>query len=110
MDTGADADCSTSGGSNSIRWVPQFTIPTLTGGNPTTVVDASDNTTQYYVKPLQVEQRMKADTTAGACSFAPTDFSEYTLPDFSIWTDPVVANGTEPNVTEAPAVIGGVVQ
>jgi hypothetical protein len=47
----------------------------------------------------------------GQClALAATDFSSYTLPDISIWTDPVVANGTEPNVTTAPAVIGGVVQ
>ena len=109
MDTGADADCSTSNGNDSIRYVPQFTIPTLNNGSPTTVLDSSDNTTQYYVKPLQVEQRMKADP--GACStLALTDFSSYTLPDMTLWADPVVANGTEPSVTSAPAVIGGVVQ
>jgi hypothetical protein len=107
MDTGADADCSQSGnGNNSIRWVPQFTIPTLTGGQPTTVTDGSNT---YYVKPLQVEQRMKADP--GACTFASSiDFSSYALPDLTIWSDPVTANGTEPSVTDAPAVIGGVVQ
>jgi hypothetical protein len=106
MNTGADADCSTSQNSNTIRWVPQFTIPTLTNDQPTTV---TDGTNTYLVKPLQVEQRMKA--SPGQClALATTDFSSYMLPDISIWTDPVVANGTEPNVTAAPAVIGGVVQ
>ena len=111
MDNGSDADCSQSANSQSIRWVPQFIIP------PTTTVTATDpadnSSTTCYVKPLQVEQRMKADTTAGACSFAPTDFSAYTLPsitDPGMWNDPATANGAEPNVTAAPAVIGGVVQ
>lgn len=109
MNTGADADCSLSNSSSSIRYVPQFTIPTLTGGSPTTVLDAADNTTQYYVKPLQVEQRMKADPSA-CTTLATTDFTAYTLPDISIWSDPTTANGVEPTVTAAPAVIGGVVQ
>ncbi len=110
MDSGADADCSLSGnGNNSIRWVPQFTIPGLT---LVTATDPATNAaTDCYVKPLQVEQRMMPDATAGACStLAGTDFSAYTLPDTSLWSDPTTAEGVEPVVTAAPAVIGGVVQ
>jgi hypothetical protein len=110
MDSGADADCSQGGnGNNSIRWVPQFTIPGLT---PVTATDpASNAATDCYVKPLQVEQRMMPDTTVGAClSLAATDFTAYTLPDTSLWSDPKAAEGAEPVVTSAPAVIGGVVQ
>jgi hypothetical protein len=110
MNTGADADCSQSQNSQSIRWVPAFTIPTLTSGNLTTVTDSSNNTA-YFVKPLQVEQRMMKDPSGAACStLSTTDFSAYTLPDISLWSDPVAANGAEPAVTSAPAVIGGVVQ
>jgi len=110
MNTGLDADCSTgNNGNNTIRWVPQFTIPTTFGGNPTTLTDGADSTIQYFVKPLEVEQRMKADP--GACTaLQGTDFSSYTLPDMTLWSDPVAANGAEPTVTGAPAVIGGVVQ
>jgi hypothetical protein len=110
MDSGADADCSQGGnGNNSIRWVPQFTIPGLT---PVTATDpASNAATDCYVKPLQVEQRMMPDSTVGACSsLAATDFSAYTLPDTSLWSDPKAAEGAEPVVTNAPAIIGGVVQ
>ncbi len=111
IDTGLDADCSQAQNSQSIRWVPQFTIPAHdTSGNLIYVTDTSDNTTQYYVKPLQVEQRMKADTPSNCSTLASTDFSAYTLPDMSLWSDPVTADGTEPTVTDAPAVIGGVVQ
>ena len=110
MDSGADADCSQGGsGNNSIRWVPQFTIPGLT--SVTATDPATNASTACYVKPLQVEQRMMRDTTAGACSaLAGTNFSAYTLPDASLWSDPKVAEGAEPAVTAAPAVIGGVVQ
>jgi hypothetical protein len=110
MDTGADADCSQGGsGDNSIRWVPQFTIPGLMS---VTATDPATNTSSTcYVKPLAVEQRMQKDTTAGACSaLALTNFSAYTLPGVALWIDPTTTLGTEPAVTAAPAVIGGVVQ
>jgi hypothetical protein len=110
MDSGADADCSQGGnGNNSIRWVPQFTIPGLT--SVTATDPATNASTACYVKPLQVEQRMMQDTAAGACSaLVGTNFSAYTLPDNSLWSDPKAAEGAEPTVTVAPAVIGGVVQ
>jgi len=110
MDTGADADCSQGGsGNNSIRWVPQFTIPGLTSVSATD--PAANTSTTCYVKPLAVEQRMLKDTAAGACSaLALTNFSSYTLPGVALWIDPTTTLGTEPAVTAAPAVIGGVVQ
>jgi hypothetical protein len=100
MDTGADADCAPD---PTIRWVPAFVIPPVqTDGSLTKVtVDA----TEYVVKPLQLEQRMKKDD-AGCTGLTTTS---YTLPDLATdWTDPAI--GTEPVVTSAPAVIGGVVQ
>jgi len=111
MNTGLDADCSMgNNGNNAVEWVPQFTIPTSNDGSITTLTDETDSTIQYYVKPLQVEQRMKADPSSACSTLSLTDFSSYSLPDMSLWTDPVVADGTKPSVTSAPAVIGGVVQ
>ena len=53
MDSGADADCSQGGnGNNSIRWVPQFTIPGLT--TVTATDPATNASTDCYVKPLEV--------------------------------------------------------
>lgn len=88
-------DCSSPG----LRWVPEFTIAagsTVTaGGN------------SYLVKPLEVEQRMKK--SPGSCSnLNPTDMSA-SMPDIdSEWVDPALP--AEPEVTEPPKVIGGVVQ
>ena len=97
MDTGADADCSSSTGE--IRWIPEFSIAA-----GSVVTDGSNSSVEYLVKPLEKEQRMKEDS-AGCTSLATTG---YTLPDISEWVDP--ANGTEPAVDSAPAVIGGVLQ
>jgi hypothetical protein len=109
MDSGADADCSQGGnGNNSIRWVPQFTIAGLT--TVTATDPATNDSTTCYVKPLQIEQRMMQASASACAALVGTDFSSYTLPDASIWSDPVAANGAEHVVTAAPAVIGGVVQ
>ncbi|HEY3307968.1 MAG TPA: hypothetical protein VGJ93_05900 [Desulfuromonadaceae bacterium] len=98
MDTGLPADCSTGGQGTQIRWVPKFTIKageSVTGPNNTT----------YYVKPLQVEQRMKP-AAPGACNNLTT--TAYPLPALSTWTDPAL--GAEPSVTGPAKVIGGVIQ
>lgn len=108
VDTGADADCSTSGSNMAIRWVPEFTIPDLQPGT-TSLTEVKDVTTAgvtYIVKALEKEQRMKKDVTVGACNNL--DAAPYTLPSMSSYIDPVI--GLEPVVTSAPAVIGGVVQ
>jgi len=107
MDSGSIVDCSQSNGSNSIRWVPQFTIPALQAdGSLTEVTDSDSNT--YYVKPLEIEQRMLQDADPNACdTLALTGFGGYTLPDMTMFTDPTTA---EPAAPGAPAVIGGVVQ
>lgn len=104
MNTGAAADCSQGGPGSPIRWVPEFTIPdgnTMTAGGST-----------YYVKALEKEQRMRV--SAGGCSgLDVTPYSALTLPTIAEWTDPTTgagAIGSEPSVTGAPAVIGGVLQ
>ncbi|GFO70777.1 hypothetical protein GMLC_43560 [Geomonas limicola] len=94
--TGADADCSLQGPNSSVRWVQQFTI---TSGS--TVTDTSGNS--YLVKPLELEQRMKATTGCEALQV-----SNVATPTLSIWADP--GQPTEPVVTAAPAVIAGNLQ
>jgi hypothetical protein len=97
MDTGLEVDCSTSGPGSPVRWVPAFTIP----------IGATvyDGTTPYLAKPLELEQRMKKDTSGGCDTLSAV---AYTLPVIADWVDPAI--GTEPVITDAPAVIGGVVQ
>lgn len=95
MNTGLTVfDCS---GEN-IRWVPEFSIPADSSV-------AYNSSTSYYVKPLEVEQRM-VKLSESACSAI--TISPYTLMAITEWVDPAI--GTEPSVTGAPAVIGGVVQ
>lgn len=91
------ADCSQPG----LRWVPEFTIPA-----DSTV---TANSTTYLVKPLDVEQRMKKITVAGACSaLIPTDMSS-SMPNVDTeWIDPNLP--AEPSITDSPKVIAGVVQ
>jgi hypothetical protein len=101
MDSGLEAQCASD---PKIRYVPAFVIPPVqTDGSLTKVmVDA----TEYLVKPLELEQRMMKVDTANCSALSVTS---YPLPDLATeWTDPAI--GTEPVVTVAPAVIGGVVQ
>ena len=105
MDTGAAADCAQGGPGSPIRWVPEFTIPdgsTMTSGGAT-----------YYVKSLEKEQRMKAVSASYCTALDITPYSALTLPDLSEFTDPTTGSGSigsEPPVSGAPAVIGGVLQ
>ena len=92
-DTGEEIPC----GPDS-RWLPQFNIP-----EGSLVTDASDNVTQYYVKPLEMEQQM-LETDMSNC---PVLGKPYALPDLATWVDPAI--GPEPEVPGAPAVIGGVI-
>ena len=101
MNTGAAVDCSTGGPNTPVRWVPEFTIPA-----GSTATDNSGSVT-YYIKPLQMEQRMK-QAAAGSCGSLPV--STLTLPSISDWTDPALGTESATALTAAPAVIGGVVQ
>jgi hypothetical protein len=105
MDNGAVVDCSQSGPGSPIRWVPEFTVPDgseLIAGGVT-----------YYAKALEKEQRMKK-VADGVCAGLDVDtYAALTLPDINEWVDPTTdpgAIGSEPTVTGAPAVIGGVLQ
>lgn len=94
-DSGVDTACGPD-----TRWIPEFSIPAGTN-----VIDGSNNTTEYIIKPLEMEQRMQS-VAASNCSAL--TLTSYTLPDLSGYTDPNI--GAEPTVTDAPAVIGGVLQ
>ncbi len=89
------------------RWIAEFMIPTGSTVTP------DNGTTLYYVKPLELEQTMKL-VSAATCTTAGLATNPYTLPSISDWSDPAI--GTEPTtvagglISEAPAVIGGVVQ
>ncbi len=99
MRDGNLADCSSQGNNQNIRWVPEFIIP-----EASTVASGS---TTYYVKPLDVEQRMKK-ATAGSCAALTT--TTLALPLMSEFADPTSSNGAEPAISSAPAVIAGVVK
>ena len=92
MDSGQPVSC----GPNT-RWVPEFMIPAE--------AEAVNGTAIYYVKPLEKEQRM-SKVAESSCSAL--TLTNYTMPDISLWVDPAL--GTEPTITGAPAVVGGVVQ
>lgn len=101
MDTGDDTECYDQGGEKAIRWVPEFAIA---AGSPVSGVGTG---TQYYLKPLDVEMRMKA-TEAANCSDAGLSTTSYDLPDESEYVEPTISD--EPVVNTAPAVIGGELQ
>ncbi|MEW6602757.1 MAG: hypothetical protein AB1499_17430, partial [Nitrospirota bacterium] len=94
-DSGAEVECGPE-----TRWIPQFS---LTAGSE--VTDVADGVTKYYVKPLEMEQRMQEVDITNCADLSTTTYS---LPNMSEWVDPDI--GPEPNVSGAPAVIGGVVQ
>jgi hypothetical protein len=101
MDSGLEVQCSSS---STVRYVPAFVIPPTQADGTLTKVTV--DTTEYLVKPLELEQRMMSVDLGNCSSLSVTP---YALPDLATeWTDPAI--GTEPMVTAAPAVIGGVVQ
>jgi hypothetical protein len=90
-DTGNDIPC----GPES-RWVPQFNIPE--GAQVDDVVTA----TPYFVKPLDMEQRMKE---ADPFDCETLTLQTFDLPSINDFVDPNI--GEEPVVVGPPSVIGG---
>ena len=95
QDTGADTSCGPG-----TRWIAEFSI-----ADGAELTNSSNSATKYLVKALEKEQRMK-NVAASSCSSL--TLTSYTLPSMSDWTNPSI--GSEPTVTNAPAVIGGVLQ
>lgn len=86
-----------------MRWIPQFTIlNSLPNGS--TVTDVNSPQTSYLVKILDEEERMQ--TSAGNCTGL--TLQALPLPGATGFTAPGI--GSEPVVTQAPAVIGGTLQ
>ncbi len=102
MDTGLETDCwNGSDDTKFIRWVPEFSV-----ADGTAVTDAVSGLT-YYVKALDKEERMRS-VDASECIASGLSLDLYTLPDPLDYEDPAI--GDEPDVTDSPAIIGGVLQ
>jgi len=95
FDTGADTSCGPK-----TRWIPEFSI-----ADGSDMTKSDDSTKKYASKALEKEQRMSNVADSNCSSLTLTS---YTLPSISDWVDPNI--GTEPTVTNAPAVVGGVLQ
>jgi hypothetical protein len=93
--TGDDTSCGPG-----TRWIPEFTIE-----DGAELSNSSNSATRYLVKALEKEQRMQNVNTSDCSSLTLTSYS---LPSMLDWTTPGI--DTEPIVTNAPAVIGGVLQ
>jgi hypothetical protein len=107
QDSGAEVDCG-----EGARWIPQFSIPDTDpiALGPSSVTDAVNDTTIYYVKALQKEQMMKKETDLTNCEAAglTIPIPSYPLPNLSEFVDPNI--GDEPAISGPPKVIGGIVQ
>ena len=105
MDTGDVVSCQNS---REIRYVSDFSIPK--GHKVTAKSIDSETPITYYVKPLEMEQRM-LPPLAGNCDVLTV--SRETLPDTAAeagWVPFTLDSDVTDAISEAPAVIGGVVQ
>lgn len=93
-----DIDCSKPGR----RWVPEFTIPSGSVAKNGNGVDA------YYVKPLEVEQRMAKVEDSKCSALKAPDLSGMWPNLDTEWTAPNL--GSEPEISGAPKVVAGVIQ
>jgi hypothetical protein len=91
-------DCSKPGR----RWVPEFTIP------EGSVAKDGNGAEKYYIKPLEIEQRMSKVAESECTSLKIVDLSSSWPSLEKDWQDPAL--GTEPQITDAPRVIAGVIQ
>lgn len=91
-------DCSRPGR----RWVPEFTIP---GGS---IAQNEAGIDAYYIKPLEVEQRMSKVQSSQCAGIKIVDMSGSWPNLDNDWEDPNL--GTEPEIEGPPKVIAGVVQ
>jgi len=95
--TGARSDCAMDG---STRWVNEFVIAAGSAAS-----NASNSSTEYVIKPLEIEQTMQAASSASACTDAGLSFGDLTLPDSSLWSEPGI--GDKPTVTGPPSIVSG---
>ena len=95
--TGAKVSCANDG---STRWVPEFMIK-----KASLVTQVKDGSTQYLVKPLQVEQTMRKTSSTSVCADAGLSLGGVSLPDSEPYSDPDI--GERPTVEGPPAVVAG---
>ena len=82
------------------RWVNEFVIPAASSA-----IQAKDGSTEYVIKPLEIEQTMKKASSAATCTDAGLSLGTVSLPDSSGWVDPDI--GDKPTVTGPPSVVAG---
>jgi hypothetical protein len=99
--TGEKVDCAAAS-QGTTRWVNEFVVPA------TTVVTEAGGTTEYVVKPLEVEQTMpEASGEASDCTGAGLSLGGVSLPDSSVFTSPVSSIGERPTVEGPPTIVSG---
>jgi len=69
------------------------------------VTQVKDGSTQYLVKPLQIEQTMRKTSSTSVCTGAGLSLGGVALPDSGPYTDPDI--GERPTVEGPPAVVAG---
>jgi hypothetical protein len=94
---GEKTSCANDG---STRWVPEFVIK-----KASPVTQVKDGSTQYLVKPLQIEQTMRKTSSTSVCTGAGLSLGGVALPDSGPYTDPDI--GERPTVEGPPAVVAG---
>ena len=92
--TGEKSNCD----SNS-RWVQELVIPAAS-----LATQVKDGTTEYVIKPLEVEQKMQSATNS-TCTNAGLSLGTVTVPDNSKWEDPDI--GDKPDVTGPASIVSG---
>jgi hypothetical protein len=95
--TGEKVSCANDG---TTRWVPEFVIK-----KASLVTQVKDGSTQYLVKPLQIEQTMKKTSSASVCTDAGLSIGSISLPDSEPYSDPDI--GERPTVEGPPAIVAG---
>ena len=93
--TGEKSNCD-----ENARWVNEFVIPAAS-----LAIQAKDGTTEYVIKPLEIEQTMKKASSASTCTSSGLSLGTVSLPDSSGWVDPDI--GDKPTVTGPPSVVAG---
>ena len=94
---GEKTSCANDG---STRWVPEFVIK-----KASLVTQVKDGSTQYLVKPLEIEQTMRKTSSTSVCTDAGLSLGGVSLPDSGPYTDPDI--GEIPTVEGPPAVVAG---
>ena len=98
---GEKTDCASADGGTT-RWINEFVVPA------TSVVTLAGGTTEYVVKPLEIEQTMpEASGEASDCTGAGLSLGGVSLPSASDFVSPVSDVGTKPTVTGPPTIVSG---